>query len=338
MKITKKKISVMALVVSLIAIVSLGTLAWFTAEDSVTNKFFVADTNTPDAEGIFGIDVWEYDEDSNKIAEGDVEDGIVFEEIIAGDELTKEPHFENTGIHPMWVRATVTITGADVLKEAIGDVEWMNPDKLLSGIATEWIYSSSTYNPQTGELVHTYYYSTPLEKGAETTALFDTVNIPEGLTVEQAERLDAFDIVILGEAIQSENLGVTTAKDAFDTYWEEANTSRETLAADMEFYGDVEPINYAEPNSAVFTNAEWESDDAVAENLVTVGTEATNSVVHFVGGDYTLQDDDCLVYNEGAGAVVVYVWSPVTVNGEELTRANYEDFFGGRDMLVYFQY
>ena len=58
MKFTKKKVLVTSLAISIIAILSFGTIAWFTAEDSVTNKFYVGDTDT-EADEVFGIDLWE---------------------------------------------------------------------------------------------------------------------------------------------------------------------------------------------------------------------------------------------------------------------------------------
>ena len=39
MKMTKKKVFIAALAICLVAIVSMGTLAWFTASDYVTNDW-----------------------------------------------------------------------------------------------------------------------------------------------------------------------------------------------------------------------------------------------------------------------------------------------------------
>ena len=52
MKFNKKKVFVTALAVCLIAILSMGSLAWFSHKDSVYNEFFVADSedNTPTGE------------------------------------------------------------------------------------------------------------------------------------------------------------------------------------------------------------------------------------------------------------------------------------------------
>ena len=45
MKMNKKKVLVTALAVSLIAILSLGTVACFNAKDEITNTFKVADSD-----------------------------------------------------------------------------------------------------------------------------------------------------------------------------------------------------------------------------------------------------------------------------------------------------
>ena len=339
MKLTRKKVLVASLAISLIAILSFGTIAWFTAEDSVTNKFYVADSDTPDAEDVFGIDVWEKDEDGNVISKGDDNKGMVFEEIIAGDKLTKEPHLENTGIHPMWVRATVTVTGADVLKEAIGGIRWFAWENFLAGKDDgQWMIDSATYNPDTKEIKYVLYYQKILEEGVFTEQLFDTVLIPTGLTVEQAERLDSFNISVLGEAIQSENLGVSSAKEAFEKYWEEANTLNEYLVTDSEFSGNITPVTMENPKSWSAIDGAWKSAPEKAEALFTAGPNSTNGTFHFAGGNYIMQDGDYLVKAEdGAGAIVVYVWDAINVNGVEVPRTDVEKYFDP-DVLVFVQY
>ena len=58
MKNTKKKVFVVALAICLVAIISMGSLAWFTASDSVDNTFKIADSND-DANDVFSIDLYE---------------------------------------------------------------------------------------------------------------------------------------------------------------------------------------------------------------------------------------------------------------------------------------
>ena len=45
MKMTKKKVFVTALAICLVAILSMGSLAWFNASDTITNKFKIADSD-----------------------------------------------------------------------------------------------------------------------------------------------------------------------------------------------------------------------------------------------------------------------------------------------------
>ena len=73
MKLTKKKVFVAALALSLIAIISVGTLAWFQATDEVTNYFQVStddETQKPD----FKLDLFEH----NVLPDGTL--GVYYEE------------------------------------------------------------------------------------------------------------------------------------------------------------------------------------------------------------------------------------------------------------------
>ena len=55
----KKKLLSLALAVIMIAILSFGTLAWFSASNTATNKFMVAGSEDADPDDIFSVDVWE---------------------------------------------------------------------------------------------------------------------------------------------------------------------------------------------------------------------------------------------------------------------------------------
>jgi len=61
MKMNKKKTLVVSLAVAMIAILSLGTLAWFNDSDTATNKFYVAtsDEENVKPDDIFSVDVYE---------------------------------------------------------------------------------------------------------------------------------------------------------------------------------------------------------------------------------------------------------------------------------------
>ena len=57
MKLSKKKVVALALAVCLIAVLSMGSLAWFTDDDSVTNDFFIAGSEDQDPDKVFSVDV-----------------------------------------------------------------------------------------------------------------------------------------------------------------------------------------------------------------------------------------------------------------------------------------
>lgn len=222
MKFTKKKVLVIALAVCLAAVISMGSLAWFTDEDSVTNDFYVGDSNTP-ADKVFGIDVWET-VDGKEIGKGDTtENGYVYETILPGEKFSKAPVLENTGIHPQFVRAIVTVSGADILVEAMGDNYWKEADLFFPGMGDNWTLENVLYLT-TGELAYVYYYDVELAAGAVTDVLFEEVVIPTALTKEQAAVLDNFSVKVLGQAIQSEHILVDNAKDAFVKYWDAEGT------------------------------------------------------------------------------------------------------------------
>ena len=177
-----------------------------------------------------------------------------------------------------------------------------------------------------------------LAEDTYTEQLFDTVLIPTGLTVEQAEKLDSFNITILGESIQSENLGVSSAKEAFETYWEEANIANEYLQTDAEFSGDIAPATMETPKAWSAIDGEWSSDPQKEEALFTAGPNSTNGTFHFAGGNYTMQAGDYLVKAEdGAGAIVVYIWDAINVNGVEVSRSEVANYFDS-NILVFVQY
>ena len=67
---TKKRVFAVALAVCLIAILSLGSLAWFTDSDQVDNEFLIAGSQDGDKDKVFSVDVWEKTPDNDKDQDG----------------------------------------------------------------------------------------------------------------------------------------------------------------------------------------------------------------------------------------------------------------------------
>ncbi len=214
MKMTKKKIFVVALAVCLAALASMGTLAWFTAEDSVTNEFYMADSaDTPDE--VFSVDVWEYIDGDTTTKD---QDGHAFENIAPGSVFEKAPYVENTGSYDQYIRVKVTVTNADAWIAALGN--GYDLGTMFGGHdETVWTrYEVGEYNGNDNTYTMVFYLNEKLAKG-ESVCLFETVTIPTELTQGDMTFIGGkFDLTILAEAIQADNTG-DSAKAAFDAFW-----------------------------------------------------------------------------------------------------------------------
>ena len=216
----KKKLFVIALAVCLIATLSMGTLAWFSDSDAITNNFYIADSddNTPDK--IFSVDVWENTPDGDKD-----QDGYSYTNILPGDSLKKEVRVENTGHYEQYVRFIVTISDAEAWINAMG----ANFDitTVFEGFnATKWTHIWNNLNGATTmpeDIVYVLYYKAPVASGTVIN-VFDKVNIPTSLTREQAAAFaHNFNISVKAQAVQTANVvPANTAAD--DAAWAAFNT------------------------------------------------------------------------------------------------------------------
>ncbi|MBQ2923316.1 MAG: hypothetical protein IJE60_09615 [Tyzzerella sp.] len=216
MKLNKKKVFVTSLAVCLIAILSLGTVAWFNAEDSVTNKFKIADSDgdgTPD----FSVDVWETDPE-NPDPDAKDQDGVTYEDILPGDVIAKNPTVENTGDYDQWIRVYVTFNEFSKIEAACqrtgitSDLRtWLDVD------ASAWIADNNATVVSGDTVTYVYYYNYKLVKD-QTAVLFNRVTIPGAFEQQDMEYVSGdFSITIKAEAIQADNTG-DTAMEAFKLY------------------------------------------------------------------------------------------------------------------------
>ena len=226
MKMTKKKILVTAIAVCLIAILSVGTLAWFNANDTITNKFMVADSDgdgTPD----FTIDVWEQDPANPVDANGDIikdQDGVTYEKVAPGDVLEKNPTVENTGEYDQWDRVYVTFDQwskieASCANQGITDDlrTWLNINAGLT--APAWTAVQDAVVDQNADTITYVYYLNEKLEPAETAVLFTEISIPGEFEQNDMSFANGeFIVSVKAEALQADNTG-DNAIDAFDEYW-----------------------------------------------------------------------------------------------------------------------
>jgi len=213
MKLTKKKVFVAALAVCLVAILSMGSLAWFSAQDEVTNKFMIATSEDLDPDEIFSVDVWEKTPEEEKD-----QDGYDYKDILPGDVLQKEVNVENTGYYDQYIRVTITVSDAQAWMDALNVTAAPRLDAIIAGFdynANVWIDNSREVVGDT--IVYTTYYNGILDgaddgDGKNVVNVFTAVKIPQSLTVEQAAAFKSgFEINVKAEAVQTENLGLVAS-------------------------------------------------------------------------------------------------------------------------------
>ena len=253
MKMTKKKVLVTAIAVCLVAIISMGTLAWFYAEDEMNNNFVVDSLNS------FDVDVYEEvpdspdDDDDDYETIGDGEAGVTsytYSEVQPGDVLHKKVFVKNTSENKLagqYIRVVVTVTNYSLvhamtvdLSEDYTTVAPFDCTEMFVGAQFSDVYDDTTsawwyakdetvYNKQENTVSYVFYLRTILEDGVEE-YLFTDVMIPETMDINDADALDdagGFAINVVAYAIQSANIkkpgGVTDldhAVYAFGEAWD----------------------------------------------------------------------------------------------------------------------
>ncbi len=224
MKLTKKKVVISALSVSLAAILSAGSLAWFTAQDEVTNKFMFTNSDATDADEIFSVDVWE-NTPGGVVGDDSGAGGYTYDDILPGDVLTKEVYVENTGYYDQYIRVTVTVSDAAAWQAALNTTKVPKLEQIVEGYdpnANVWVDADSAIVGD--DIVYTLHYRNILLGEQESiydnggvhqsqVMVFSAVKIPASLTVAQAAAFaNGFEIKVFAEAVQTENLGLDRTK------------------------------------------------------------------------------------------------------------------------------
>lgn len=223
MKMNKKKLLSLSLVIVLIAILSFGSLAWFNAQDQITNTFYVADSDG-DGEPNFSINVYEQEAEENGQPVTDAngnpvytEEGNTYTKILPGSKLYKNATVRNTGDYDQWVRIHFTFSDSAVWQKAIDkaaasegvDFDTYVRDYLLTKLI-DWeceetyVRSFNVFGEDT--MTYTFYYSQPVEPNKGLYVL-EAVNIPGVLVQEDMNfGTDGFTLTIKAEAVQVDNM------------------------------------------------------------------------------------------------------------------------------------
>lgn len=185
----KKKIIAVCLIVALAATAVVGgTLAWFTDDEVASNVFTVGNVD---------IELTEPNWTSTGSQDAP--------EIYAGEALAKDPTVENIGANPCFVR--IKVEGLDQFGTK-GNITYLT-NYVAGALGEGWV----EYNGY-------FYWSKPLvAKGTEgetwnaglvskTTALFDQIKMPTGLTGGETAK----PVVVTAEAVQAQGAAPSWSK------------------------------------------------------------------------------------------------------------------------------
>ena len=198
---TKSKALLLALcAVLLVAASVLGTLAYLTAQDQVTNTFTV---------GKIALDLWEHEVNADGTKKDTkTQEGNEYDDIMPGRTYSKDPTVTiKADSEAAYVRLMVTVTyneAADAVLGKYNYISWFDWNDA-------WI--QPTEAPATekaeGKVTRTYEFrynkvveATDVDKDLE--ALFTEIEIPGELTGEELATLENLKINIVAHAIQAD--------------------------------------------------------------------------------------------------------------------------------------
>lgn len=219
MKMTKKKVFVAALAICLVAIISMGTLAWFNATDDITNNFKVT-TDENNTDPTFSVKVSETALDGTE-----TEDGVTYYDVVPGDVINKDPKITNTGDYTQWIRVSVTMTKANYWKRFGGSLTFTDlftgsTYGLVSNVGTateKWLLVKNTVDTDANGNAVWYLYLNREFAPQSDEILFNQVKIDGDFTLDEIKSLGGeFSITVKAEAVQRDNTG-DNAMEAFNT-------------------------------------------------------------------------------------------------------------------------
>ena len=227
---SKKKIFVSALAICLVAVISMGTLAYFSDNDEVTNKFMIAGSDTNKPEDVFSVDVFEtvdnvkYDADDIYAR---VDNGKTYENILPGGTYEKDVTVKNTGSYAEYVRVQVTISDKTAWQASLDlDIAGFGAYDITPHFvgfnSALWQFDKTRTTYDNDSITYTLYLKDAVAPGAEVN-IFDAITLPTTMSREDAVLFDddgtaGFTVKVRADAVQAENVG-DTCYDAFVTVY-----------------------------------------------------------------------------------------------------------------------
>jgi len=224
---TKKTIIMLLCACMVIAGAALGTVAYLTDRESITNTFtfghvdIAVDETAVDAAGMpVYPEGTQLGEDGKPLDPGvkplRTAAGNAYA-LLPGCAYTKDPTMTvKAGSAEAYVRMIVTISGAKAIGEVFGDLKRIYPDRYADGFLPEqhvlgwngetWPCAAMTQDEQADTIRLEFRYKQPVSGGSEDIALeplFAGIAAPRELNGDHLGKLNGMQITVTGEAVQT---------------------------------------------------------------------------------------------------------------------------------------
>ena len=211
----KTKAILMALcAVLLVAASVMGTLAYLTSTDSVTNTFTVGNVQikldeakaNPDGSIVTGNEAGRVKANTYKLLPGHTYNKDPMVTVLAGSESS-------------YIKMTVTFSNAAEL-DAIFAPNGANMTSIFNGYdSNNWTAKGNTEDTEKNTRTYEFWYKEAVAAPTADVALdalFDSITVPGTITGEQLETIKGMTITVNAYAIQAD--GFTDAADAWDHF------------------------------------------------------------------------------------------------------------------------
>ena len=210
---SKKKVFVTVLcAVLLVAASVLGTMAYLTSQDTVTNTFTVGNVQIK-------LDEAKANPDGSLVANADRVKANSYK-LLPGHTYNKDPMVTVLkGSESSYVKMTVTFTKAAQL-DAIFAPNGADMTSIFNGYdSTNWTYKGNTKDTSANTRTYEFWYKETVaapDGDVALDALFDSITVPGTITNAQLATIEGMTITVNGYAIQAD--GFANAEAAWAAY------------------------------------------------------------------------------------------------------------------------
>lgn len=212
MKTRKKALLLTLCSVLLVAASVLGTMAYLTSTDKVTNTFTVGQVKIK-------LDEAKANADGSLVPGADrVKENSY--KLLPGHTYNKDPMVTVVkGSEDSYVKMTVTFSKADEL-DAIFAPTGADLTSIFNGYdSATWIYKGNTKDDVANTRTYEFWYKDTVgapDADVALDALFDSITVPGTITNEQLASIEGMTITVNGYAIQAD--GFDSAEDAWAAF------------------------------------------------------------------------------------------------------------------------